>query len=227
MASRNWTIIAVLVAPLLLSCNSDDDESKILPIRAVATVDTVPDDPAIFLAVSPLDTKTDDSIVSIDVMVRMTAAQEFDAVSLQVRFDPGIVQFAGFIQSPENDGVTFNPFGECNSGMTYCDKHPFIPPPTPPAPTTGPLCQSNGTSQPGNAFIGMAARPPPSLCDSFNRSGTFKLLTLNFIASSVGSTRIELVSSPQTGDCEILNNLVELAGPVPCIDGMATITASR
>jgi hypothetical protein len=227
MASWKWTLVALLVAPLLVTCKNEDDESKITPIHAVATVQPVVDDPAIFLAQSPLDTDSDDDIVSIDVMVRMTAAQEFDDVSLQVRFDPGIVQFAGFIQSTTTDGgVTFyNPFGLCNSSATYCDKYrldPMDPASTPP--TSGPLCQSNGTSQPGNAFIGMAALPS-SLCDSYNKSGTFKLLTLNFIASAVGSTTIELVSSPQTGDCEILNFPADLG--VPCIDGMATITASR
>lgn len=225
MTSRKWTLVAVLVAPLLATCKNEDTGSKITPIHAVATVQPVLDDPAIFLAQSPLDNDSSDDIVLIDVMLRMTAAHEFDDVSLQVRFDPGIVQFAGFTQSTTTDnGVTFyNPFGLCGSGATFCDKYH----PMPPAPgTTGPQCLSNGTSQPGNAFIGMAALPS-SLCDSYNKSGTIKLLTLNFIAASVGSTRIELVSGTQSGDCEILDNLLELPGPVPCIDGMATITASR
>jgi hypothetical protein len=100
--------------------------------------------------------------------------------------------------------------------------------PPPPPPTAGPLCESDATSQPGNLFLGMAAQPSPSsLCDSHTQGGTFKLVTLNFIAATVGTSRIGLVATNQTGDCEILNDLMDLAVPVPCIDGNATITASR
>jgi hypothetical protein len=206
----------VLLALLpLTGCEDEEDESAILPIQAAVSVDPVTDDPALFLAESALDTDADDDVVFLDVMVRTGTAREFDAVNLQVRFDPGVLQFSGMTQTADADGMEYNPLGLCGSG-------PGDPTP-PPAPTTGPLCQFNATSQPGNLFIGVAALP--GLCDSYSRAGTVRLLTLSFVAASVGTSTIELVASGQTGDCEILNDLVDLG--IPCRDGAAMVTASR
>ncbi len=57
------------------------------------------------------------------------------------------------------------------------------------------------------------------------------LVTLAFIAATTidpPGSRIELYTNPdpsQRGDCEILNSLVDLG--IPCVDGNATMTATR
>jgi hypothetical protein len=228
---KSWTRAAVAALALvpLAACDEDEKEPAVLPIRAAVTVDQVMGDPALYFAPSDLDTRSDDDIVVLDLMLRMSLAREFDAFSVRVRFDPGVVLFAAYRQTPEADGQTFNPFGECNSGATYCAKYPPPPPGDPnPAPgTTGPLCQPQSVSPvypPEDHLISVAARDS-SACDSYTQGGTIRLLSLTFIAATVGTTRVELVSE-EPHDCEILMTLDPIPG-VQCLDGNATITASR
>lgn len=224
-----WTAVAAVALLPLAACNKSEKESKILPIRAAVSVDPVVMDPALYFVRSPLDTRSDDDIAVLDIMLRMSAPQEFDYFGFRVRFDPGIVQLAAYTQSPEADGRTFNPFGACNSSATFCAKYPAPAPgnPIPPPPTTGPLCLPQSISsanQTGDQIIAVAA-VDSSACDSYTQGGTIRLLTLTFIAASVGTTPIELVSD-EPHDCEILRDVDTNLG-VPCLDGNATITASR
>jgi hypothetical protein len=223
MTSWGWTAAAALALLSLVACNNEDDEPKILPIHASVDVATVTDNQAIFLAESPLDTKTDDDIAVVDVMMRLSPAQEFDAFTLRLRFDPSVVQLGAYTQAPETDGQM------CNSSSTYCGKYPAPDPldPTPPPPTTGPIClplsagEANAT---GDQLISFAARAG-TLCDSFPLDGTIRVMSLTFFAASVGTSAIQLVTE-EANDCEILNGLSALPG-VTCLDGGATVTASR
>jgi hypothetical protein len=116
---------AVCLLALVTSCGGNDNPNanQIKPINADITINPVGGDPVVYL--ERVDADLD--LVTIDVKLRMTAAQEFDAFTLHFRFDPTLIQFAGMMQIPESDDRTFNPLGECGSVDTYCGEYPYIP----------------------------------------------------------------------------------------------------
>jgi hypothetical protein len=60
-------------------------------------------------------------------------------------------------------------------------------------------------------------------CPSASVTGEITLLAIGFAATAPGSSLIRFVQGPGRGDCEILNDTVDLG--IPCMDGNATITA--
>jgi len=210
MMSWKWTVVAALTLLPLAACSDDDNESKILPIRADFAVTPVSTDPVVYLQKNPSDTSSADDVVLIDVMLRDMGAQPFDAFTLEVRFDPGVVQ----IGQVDN---TATPLGDCR-GSNPCD--PLCLDNVEP---TDPLTPKANTT--GDLFIGVASRP---LCPG-HPGGSVRLLTLGFIAASVGTSPIELVDVAGSGDCEILSGQggIPAALPIPCDDGNAMVVASR
>ena len=121
---RCWPFWCVILLGLVTSCGGNDNpnENQIVPITASITIAVPTMDPVVYL--SPVGAS--DDLVTIDVMLKMTnAAQEFNGFTLHLHFDPLFVQFAGQMQVPQTDGLTFDPFGECTSATTYCGKYPF------------------------------------------------------------------------------------------------------
>lgn len=203
MKSWGWTAAAAMALPLLLACGDEDEETKILPIRAAFTVDAVSTDPVVFLQQNPDDTSSTDDVVLIDVMLRDMTVQPFEKFNLEVRFDPGIVQIA------EVDD-TATPLGDCRSSSPCA-----------------PLCfnnvqDANGT---GKLIIGVSSN---ASCPG-SAGGNLPLLTLGFIASSIGTSRIVLFDGAGSGDCEILSSSGASLTPldIPCDDGNATVIGTR
>ncbi len=206
MMSKKWTATVCAVLATCLTCSKDKKEvSDILPIHATLSLTAVAGDPVVFFQRNPSDVSSDDDVVIVDVMLRSSALQSFEAFDLEIRFDPGLVQIGQV-----NDTAT--PFGNCDSGSVCA-----------------PICLNNaGTPSPnanvtGDLIIGVAARPAP--CMTAAVPPDVKLLTLAFIAAAAGTSTLELVDGPGTGDCEILSGGSPL--PIPCNSGSATVIASR
>ena len=203
--SKSFVALALLPLAGLLACNNNNNEDQILPVRASLTIQTVNSDPAVFFQASALDTSTDDNMVVLDVMLRSGAAVNFEAITLEITFDPGLAQIA------QIDANT-TPLGDCTSSNACA-----------------PLCLNNvvatqnapSANSTGDLIIGVAAKP---LCPTGN-AGTVKLMTLGFLATTVGSSAITLVDGAGPGDCEILHNGNSLA--IPCDSGGATIVGFR
>ncbi len=242
--------LALLLVLLGTACggSSDPNRVQILEINADITIDPVAGDPVVFLE----RVGASGDLVTIDVNLKMTFAQEFDAFTLHFSFDPTLIKFAGLMQTPEADGRTFNPFGECGSGATYCGKHPAgvcdlmtnvcSAPPTKvgtvcvqdmdcdlPATTGPPFCPPPGDENiTGELFLGLAGSI--GLCETFDLPGTVTLLRLGFNVTNViedplGSPLTLVSGSAQSGDCAILRFPTDLG--IPCDDGNARITSSR
>lgn len=114
-------ILCLVLLALITSCGGNDDSNRnqIIPISAGITIDP-PSGDGVWLDV----VGTSGDLITIDVMLRVSTALEFDQFDLFFRFDPLVLQFAGQMQVPESDGMTFNPFGECGTTSTYCGKYP-------------------------------------------------------------------------------------------------------
>jgi hypothetical protein len=244
---------------VLPGCHGDDrNPLQVLPIRATicfgdcAAPEPEPSGPAVFFRQSAADTDPDDDLIILDVMLRTAASLEFDAFTLEVRFDPGIVNVGG---DPMASLFTSTPFGTCNQCLRICAQ----PCPTPPCPSTcqlcdeacdlpntieevnqSPTCLVNGAdaNATGTLVIGVTINqdigiqnPPLTDCAPSLTvpAGTDrKLMTLGFVASSTGTSTIELIRNANPlpdGDCEILMELVDRG--VPCDDRSAFITATR
>jgi hypothetical protein len=245
--------LALLLGVLGTACGGNDDPNRvqIKPVNADITINSPGPGPVVFLE----RVGADKDLITIDVKLRLTGAQEFNGFNLNFHFDPTIVQFAGQMQVPEGDGRTFNPFGECQSASTYCGKYPagrcssMTGLCTAPAAsvgtmclqdtdcdlpaTTGPvICQIPGDENvTGELFLGLLG-DRNGQCDSYDLPVSVDVLLLRLafnVTTNTTGTPLQLISRSQTGmsgDCAILDvNLVDLG--IPCDDGMATITASR
>jgi len=183
------------------------DESGPCPrlISAALSVESVTADPAVFFKENASDVPGDDSVL-VDVMLRMGTAQGIDGYSLEVHFDPAMVQV-----TQVEGSVT--PFGACNAINPTC----LMP---------SPICFDNlangNANATGTLLAGVAVL---GACPTYNASGEVTLFTLGFTATSIGQSRIVLISGPSSGDCEIYNDALDLG--IPCLDGNATISASQ
>jgi hypothetical protein len=216
-ASRTAILIATFTvgASLLVACGGrNENENKIAPIRASLDIAPVLDDPAVFFR-EHADQDPGDDLVFIDVVLRTTSPTVFDAFTLEIHFDPALVQVAG-----GSSGVFLDtPFGVCNEVVSSC---------TVPS-AQDPLCVFSGDESitTGELLLGVTANIGYG-CPAATASGEVKLLTLGFAAASTGTSSIDLIynSDPMTpGDCEILNGLGDLG--IPCFDGNATLSATR
>jgi len=118
---------AVILLGFVTSCGGNDDSNsnQISPIKADITIAPPTGDPVVWLD----KVGASDDLVTIDVKLRTSGPLEFNGFTLYFRFDPTVVQFAGYMQ-PVNpldpDGKIVDPFGECGSFDTYCSKYPFM-----------------------------------------------------------------------------------------------------
>ena len=238
--TKIWTAAAVLFLIPLAACNNDDDNDlEILPIRALFSAGAEPPGPAVFLRPSALDTSSVDDVAFVDVVLRSGGSPiTFDAITLEIDFvdpatsalRPGIVQVAFDVSG----GAT--PFGNCNTCIATsgcgglvcaeCSSCPAMDPPT--GSVNTPLCFTNigGTFTSGKLIMGVSSLPV-SACASATATGDLLLLTLMVQAQSTGTVGLKFVTTPLSGDCEIL----AFAGPadlgVPCVDTGATFRATR
>lgn len=202
-----WTLVPAAAALLALNAcgNKNNEGDKILPTRASLEVTPPATDPLVYLDRNPNDTDATDDVVLVDVMLRDSVGATFNSFTLEMTFDPGVVQVGQII----NDTT---PLGDCHN---------------PPACTL--LCQDNvspsaatSANTSGDLLLAVASG---SSCPSASVSAPTRLLTIVFIGSTVGSSTLELVDGPGTGDCEILDDLIPLA--ITCNAGGATINVTR
>lgn len=197
---------ALILALLLPACGSDEGpQNRIKPIQATLSVDAFPNapDPAVYFFKDPKDPRFPD-LETVQVKLYTTTPVGFDAYNLEIHFDPTVVQIG--------DVFEYNPdvLGGCHSGAACA-----------------PICLTNAAEANlnGTLLLGVSAQrdcPPDSI------SSDTMLLKIGFIAQSTiedPGSRIELVQGPGTGDCEILMGLVDQG--ITCVDGNATMTASR
>lgn len=198
-------LAAILLALLLPACGDEGSENRIKPIQATLSIDPVPVPPAqaVYFVKDPKDARFPD-LETVQVRLFTTSPIAFDAYTLEIHFDPTVVQVG--------DVFEYNPniLGGCNSG-------------TPCAPSC--LVNTGDVNSTGTLLLGVTALRscPPTSLDTDTM-----LLKLGFIAQSTidpPGSRIELVDGPGTGDCEILLDLVDRG--IRCVDGNATMTASR
>lgn len=199
-------VLAVLPIALFTGCGGNDNanEVQIMPIVAMPSFPAVLDDPVVFFQLSPDDTDPGDDLVMVDVMLRMATPQEFDGFTLEILFNPGILQ-------PQRIDASATPFGDCDAG----------------GPCT--VLNSNLTdaSLTGDLTIGVGIIPTGGGVPVTPAPGDTRLLTVSFVAASTGTSTLQLVDAAGRGDCEILRSLAEVSPPIPCNDGGASISASR
>jgi hypothetical protein len=207
------SVLPVLLALAFAGCNGNgNNDDAILPLQAAVTIPDAPSgDPVVFFQKSPSDTITNDDIVGIDVMFQSNAGTVFSAFTMEIHFNPGVIQ-VGQVD------LTSTPLGDCTA-------------------TTGlfPICSDNAATSSvspandtGTLLIGVGARSGGPLA---NVTGPEKLFTLRFIGASVGTSLIEFVDGPGNGDCEILAEQPAPDPPlnlgVPCQSGRAMVTVAR
>jgi hypothetical protein len=197
--------LAALVALGALACNRGNKKEDLITLpHAVVDTPAVAGDPVIFFQKSATDTDTTDDIAIVDVMLRSTASVTFDGFTMEIRFNPGLVQIGQL-------DLTATPLGDC-SGTG------ILPP----------ICQSNVNSptspanDTGDLLFGVGARPGGA---SATVSGTTKLFTLRLVVTTVGTSNLEFVTGAGHGDCEILASVVDLG--IPCDSGTTTVTGAR
>jgi len=203
-----WTAPAAAALLALAACGGSDDEIVILPTAASFSVTAPTADPVVFFQKNPADTSDADTMVMVDVMLSSAAAVTFSSFTLEVTFDPGVVQVGQIDASA-------TPVGGCGSPAACA-----------------PICADNispSSADPANTTGDLLIGVANPLCPPANVTGTVKLLTIAFIGSSVGPSPLTLVDdggSAVQGDCEIL----DAAGsrlPIPCDSGGAMITVAR
>ncbi len=223
-AHRAWVLLALLLAGggiLVAACSGKASEPNVIkPIHAGIALSAVTADPAVYFAnpsvSDPTQTGATD-FVTLDVLYRDSTPRNFDAFTLEVHFDPGVVQIG------EVSGLTA--LGDC--GGSTCQ----------------PICQNNVTqaegandaNRTGVLLIGIGRQTSCPPAATLGGAG-IRLLTLGFIAATTtGPSPIRLVynlATSRDGECEILqypsasgNPFVDLK--VPCYDGGAVLTAQR
>jgi hypothetical protein len=199
-----WTLVPVAAAFLALNgCSHKNEGDKILPTRASLEVTPAATDPLVYLDKNPTDTNTTDDVVLVDVMLRDSGGASFNSFTLEITFDPGVVQVGQIVNNA-------TPLGDCGNS------------------TCGLLCEDNvspgsatSANTTGDLLLGVAG----PLCPSASVTAPTRLLTIAFIGSTVGSSPLEIVDGPGSGDCEILDNLNPLS--ITCNAGGATINVTR
>ncbi|MBI1949796.1 MAG: hypothetical protein HYS34_00335 [Acidobacteria bacterium] len=208
-ASLSAAAAALLLALLLPACGGDDrPENRIKPIQATLAIDLFQNapDPAVYFLKDPKDARFPD-LETVQVRLYTTGPVNFDAYTLEIHFDPTVVQIG--------DVFEFNPglLGGCFGGTT-CE--PFC------------LVNTSQANATGTLLVGVSKRPD-AFCPPASIATDTMLLRIGFIAQSTiapPGSRIEIIEGPGDGDCEILNNLVE-DPTVDCVDGNASMTATR
>jgi hypothetical protein len=238
-AAGRVLVVAAALALFLPGCDSggnNRNKNQIRPVNASLSIQPIADPTAVYFAENSIS----GDLVLLDVRLRTTTSVTFDAFTLEIHFDPGVIALGGdFTSTP----FTSTPFGACNQCVGRCNAMPCVKCEDCKAPSvltsqsTSPFCQSNGilADRDGILLLGAAVVPqsvtlsgcPASVTVTFPPGDT-KLMTIGLVATTVGSSRIELITNPISGadgDCEILNGLVDQA--IPCRDGNATITGTR
>jgi len=211
--------LALLAAAALLvaACSgSSRSENVIKPVTASLAIDTVTDSTAVFFQRSTTLPPFPD-FVMVDVMVRDAQQRTFDDLALEIRFDSTLVHVGSIDSATPLGTCTFDVSGCCttSTSQVICCAN------------VGSTCKDPANIS-GDLLIGVT-KPIGGI--SAPISGDVKLLTLGFVATTVGHSQIFLVDSPAAGECGILqdpgvgNDFVPL--PIPCVSGNATITAIR
>lgn len=198
---------ALVPALLLLACGGEDENpNRIKPIQATLTIAPFANspDPAVYFLKDPKDPRFPD-LETVQVRLFTTTPQTFDAYTLEIHFNPALVQVG--------DVFEFDPgiLGGCNSGTTCA---PFC------------LVNSDANST-GTLTVGVARNPDPTCSDTTLASDSM-LVRIGFIAQATidpPGSDIDFIEGPDRGDCEILMGLSDLA--IPFEDGDAKMTASR
>jgi hypothetical protein len=212
--TRAHAPIVAAVCLLVIACSGDDDRIVVSPVVADITIqDTSSTNPAVYFenaGAGPLD-----DMIIVDAKLRTVVATGFDAFNLEVLFDPGHVQINQVFGITTPLGTCSNIMSNgCSSTSTGCD----------------PICCSNAVdaNSTGDLILGVSA---PAGCTVTSQPDQV-LTQLVFLAATTGTSRLQLVDGPGSGDCEILqadpvipNQLNDLM--IPCLDGMAEITSSR
>jgi hypothetical protein len=207
--SSNWTrraLSAAALAPalLLLACGGNDTNSnRIKPLQATLNIAAFPNspDPAVYFVKDPKDTRFPD-LETVQVRLYTTTPQTFDAYTVEVHFDPTLVQVG--------DALEFDPgiLGGCGSGAPCA-----------------PLCLVNSDMSTGTLLIGVAAT---GSCPATTLSTDTMLVRIGFIAENTidpPGSPIELIQGAGRGDCEILLGQSDLG--IQCVDGNALMTATH
>jgi len=159
--------------------------------------------------------QTTGDLVTVNVNLHATSPVMFDAYTLEFHYDPTLVQVSDTfeINSTLLGNCCFNGDLTCDPCQPLCE-------------FSAELANSNGT-----LLIGIASPTnlaTGSACQTATVSSDTTLLTLGFVAASTidaPGTRIQLIPGPGPGTCEILLALAPQG--VACVDGNATMTASR
>lgn len=202
---------------LLLGCGSKSSRTGVVSLISAKITQKngpVTADPAVYFANPTNPDPATPDFATVDVMFRDSALPTFDAFTLQVEFDPGVVQVG------EVGQMTI--FGDCQGSGPSCN----------------PICENNafgdtsisfGANNSGTLLVGVSKPFPPSPtppCPSATAtSAGVKLLTLGFIGATVGQSTLKLIPAPPSGGCAIIQGLASLG--VPCDDGGAVLTANR
>ena len=195
--------LPVLLVLTFAGCSGDEHKDVILPLVASFDPGDSPTaDPVVFLLKSPADTVPSDDVVVVDVLLRSNVGTTFSAFTMEIHFDPGVIQ-VGQVD------LTATPLGDCTSSTGL---HPIcadnVNSSTDPANDTGTLLVAVG-SQSGGALA--------------NVVGLQKLFTLRFVGASVGTSDVTFTQGAGSGDCEILDAQVDLG--VTCHNGAPPNTA--
>jgi hypothetical protein len=227
--SSNWTVrtavrgalVALALVSLSACTRSESNQNQIAPLQATIAINPVLDDPAVIFVKNSASTS---SLVLLDVVLRSSAAVDFDGFTLEIHYNPGIVALGG---DPADPGITQTPFGHCNEpDTTNCSSGPAF----------DPICTSSAdlAQSTGELVIGVFANTGEGCPSVSFGGGQIKLMTIGFMPAGTGTSRIELVYNPapsEHGDCEILSSLLgspqEVSPPIPCVDGNATFTVTR
>jgi hypothetical protein len=204
--------LPILIVLTFAGCSGDENKDVILPLQARFDVAAVGGDPVIFFQKSPTDTNLTDDVVVVDVMLRSSASITFDAIDMEILFDPSLLQ-VGQVD------MTTTPLGPCPANLaSSCSSNG----------PTDPLCCSNANAanSSGDLIIGVSRTGGSGA----TVTGTDKLMTLRFIGATVGTSMVRFETTLPSGDCEILTGvppapLVNLG--VPCDSDNATVTVAR
>ncbi|OLC54882.1 MAG: hypothetical protein AUH92_03245 [Acidobacteria bacterium 13_1_40CM_4_69_4] len=205
--TRSARLAAALAALLLLAasapaCGRSKNENRIKPIIASMSIDpfTGTPNPAVYLE----KVKTTGDLVTVSVKLHTSSTIDFDAFTLEFDYDPTLVQVSDAFE------INSTLLGDCclpgDANCSPCQ----------------PLCEFNAVAANtnGNLLIGVASRTNLSTGQPCQTATVSSAPTID-----PPGTRIKLISGAGTGDCEILNALADLG--IPCVDGNATMTASR
>jgi len=207
-------LIFATLAIVLGGCHTGSaPENVIVPVVASVTLQPEPAGaPVVFFRKAAGDIATDD-LVTFDVILKPAALLTFDALTLEVRFNPGTIQFANI--SGGSDGIV-SYLGTCGDGTT-CQ----------------PLCgintanNSDNVNRTGDLIIGITIPNPGTTCPEQTASAEVTLLTVGFRATthftSTSDGTIELADTG-TGSSSLLFHLVPLAVPFDDLD--ATISTN-